>query len=145
MSTEYDEEYDDLTVSELPKRLRAKIKELQKENDELNARFEEINTENRKRTMSEALEAKGYNPKIAAFIPSEVDSQEGLHEWLEEYGDVFGGQQAAAAAEPQNAAAVRQMDAAESGAPSNTPVPADIMTQIDNAENEEELMRILGQ
>ena len=144
MSTEYDE-YDDLDASELPKKLRAKIKELQKENDELNARFNEINAENRKRTLSEALGAKGYNPKIAAFIPAEVESQEGLHEWLEEYGDVFGGQQAAAAVEPQNAAAVRQMDAAESGAPSNTPVPADIMSQIDNAENMEELMRVLGQ
>ena len=32
MSTEYDE-YDDLDASELPKKLRAKIKELQKEMD----------------------------------------------------------------------------------------------------------------
>lgn len=140
MSTEYDE-FDDVD-SELPKKLRAKIKELQKENEDLNQRFESLNKETRKRTLTEALESRGLNPKIAAFVPSDVEG-EALDEWLGEYGDVFGGQQAAGAVEPQEAAAVRQMDAAESGAPSNAPSPQDILESIQNAENMDELMGIL--
>jgi hypothetical protein len=37
------------------------------------------------------LQAKGLNPKIAAFIPQDIDtSEEAINNWVNEYGDVFG-------------------------------------------------------
>jgi hypothetical protein len=72
------------SISEVRKAKRAdekRIKELEKE-------LSGFRTDARKRTLSEAIKDKGLNPKIAAFVPSDVDVA-GIEEWLTEYGDVF--------------------------------------------------------
>lgn len=141
VSTEYDALFDESNDSaDLPKKLRAKIKELQKERDDLAEKFAVIEAEKRKQSLGESIAARGLNPKIAAFVPADIDT-EGLDSWLAEYGDVFGGptQQQADPAAPR----IDRMAAAEQGAVAGP--PADIMSRIDSAENMDELMAVLGQ
>jgi len=129
--------------AELPKKLRAKIKELQKERDELAEKFSAFEEKERKTSLQGALEGMGYNPKIASFIPKEVTEQEQLHEWLNEFGDVFGGGgQTAAAPNPQQAEINRMNAVQQQGTQA---APADIMARIDQAQNMDELMSALGQ
>jgi len=139
VSTEYDALFDeDNDSADLPKKLRAKIKELQKERDELAGRFAEIEAERRKQSLGESIAQRGLNPKIAAFVPADVEG-EALDEWLNEYADVFGGQQTQQQVDPA-AAEINRMNAVQAGAA--TP-QSDIMAQIDAAESEEELMALL--
>lgn len=44
----------------------------------------------REKTVAELLQAKGVNPKVAKFVPPEVEGEESLTDWLSEFGDVFG-------------------------------------------------------
>ena len=142
--SEYDALFDEENDSaDLPKKLRAKIKELQKERDELADKFAEFEKKERTENLASTLESKGYNPKIAAFVPEDASTPEALDEWLNEFGDVFGGQPQAQQAPPAQAAEINRMAAAEQGA--TMAPPADIMARIDNAESMEELMSVLGQ
>jgi len=139
VSTEYDALFDeDNDSADLPKKLRAKIKELQKERDELAGRFAEIEAERRKQSLGESIAQRGLNPKIAAFVPADVEG-EALDEWLNEYADVFGGQPTQQQVDPA-AAEINRMNAVQAGAA--TP-QSDIMAQIDAAESEEELLALL--
>lgn len=141
VSSEYDALFDeDNDSADLPKKLRAKIKELQKVNDDLSKQVAEVAAERRKQSLGENLAQRGLNPKIASFIPADVEG-EALDQWLNDYADVFGGptqQQADPAA-----AQINRMNAAEMGAPQG--VPADVMSRIDQAENMDELMAALRQ
>ena len=143
--SEYDALFDEENDSaDLPKKLRAKIKELQKERDEYAEKFAAYEKKERTASLQTTLHSKGFNPKIAAFVPEEATATpEALDEWLNEFGDVFGGQPQAQQAQPAQAAEINRMAAAEMGA-SQAP-PADIMTRIDSAENMDELMAVLGQ
>lgn len=129
--------------ADLPKKLRAKIKELQKERDEYAEKFAAFEKKERTASLQSALQGKGFNPKIAAFIPEDVKEPEALDEWLNEFGEIFsGGGQTAAAPNPQQAE-INRMNAVQSQG-TQAP-PADIMARIDQAENMDELMAALGQ
>ena len=141
--SEYDALFDeDNDSADLPKKLRAKIKELQKERDEYAEKFAAFEEKERQGSLASALQSKGFNPKIAAFVPKDATTPEALDEWLNEFGDVFGGQPQAQQAQPAQAAEANRMAIAEQGA-SQAP-PADIMARIEGAENMDELMAALG-
>ena len=66
------------------------------------------------RTCSRRCRLEGLNPKIAAFVPKDIED-EGLDAWLEEYGDVFGGQpQTTGQADPRSAE-INRMNAVDQG------------------------------
>lgn len=137
---------DDETPGDLPKVLRKKIKELQKQVTDLNEENVSLKGVERKRSLTENITSMGLNPKIAALVPANLTEDE-IGEWLTEYGDVFG-QPAGAPSQPviarnaEDAAAIRQMAIAEQGgSPSGG---QDLLTQINNAENMEDIMRALG-
>lgn len=44
----------------------------------------------RERTVSDVLQAKGVNPKVAKFIPSDVEGADAIGTWLTENADIFG-------------------------------------------------------
>ena len=138
---------DDEDSSDLPKVLRKKIKELQKQVIDLNDENVSLKGVERKRTLTENITAMGLNPKIAALVPANL-SEEGIEEWLTEYGDVFGQPAASTNGEPviarnaEDAAAIRQMSLAEQGGSSAG--GQDLLTQINSAENMEDIMRALG-
>lgn len=90
---EYTDEDDDIMdnndggITQLRKVNRA----LEKRAKELEKELMGIKTQTRQRTIKDVLQARGANPKIAAFIPADIEpSEDAVSAWLTEYGDVFG-------------------------------------------------------
>ena len=143
-------EDEDTIDGDLPKKLRAKIKELSSRLGELEQENNSLKTEKRSQTLTETLQTRGLNPKIAKFIPDDLDD-DGITSWIEENAEVFGigqdaqqAQQAVVARDAEQAAAIRQMAAAEKGT-AGTPGMESIMSGIENAQSMEELMAALQQ
>jgi hypothetical protein len=88
---EYDDE-DDFTEEggDVVKQLRKVNRTLEKRLKELEAEANGLKIQTRQRTVKDVLTAKGINPKIAAFIPQDIEGEEAISGWLNEYGDVFG-------------------------------------------------------
>ena len=130
---DYDDD-DDVNDSELPKKLRAVIKDLKKENADLQERYASLQKETRTRSVQEQISARGLNPKVAALIPQDAD----VDEWLNEFGDVLGFAQPESDPEQDaRAAETRRMAQAEQG---STPAQGDVLAAIEAAENMDELM-----
>jgi hypothetical protein len=99
----------------------------------------------REATISQVLAEKGVNPKVAKFIPADIEmSSDSISNWLTDNGELFG----VAAPTQQNAvdvndmAALRQIDAVTSGAISPDDV-SDAFSIMNNAESAEELLNYL--
>jgi len=75
-----------------PKRngLREQLEAVLAEKKALEAEIGALKGQVRERTVSEVLTAKGVNPKVAKFIPTEVEGTEAIESWLVENADVFG-------------------------------------------------------
>jgi hypothetical protein len=87
---EYDEDDFEDDSNDIPQ-LRKANKQKDKQLKEIQAELAELRKEKRERTIKETLSSRGVNPKIAAFIPQDIDlTEESLSNWLNEYGDVFG-------------------------------------------------------
>jgi hypothetical protein len=88
---EDDEEDFELDSNDAFSQLRKANKQKEKQLKEIQAELSELRKEKRDRTIKETLTSRGVNPKIAAFIPQDIDlTEESLSTWLSEYGDVFG-------------------------------------------------------
>lgn len=152
MATNYDED-DDIDFEDGPQDV---VKQLRKVNRTLEKRLKELEQEantakaqNRQRTVKDVLTSKGVNPKIAVFIPQDLDAtEEAVNNWLNEYGDVFGiktdGEQDSAPANvnPALAAQKRINDVV-----SSSQAPAfdeDVAAKIANAKSAQELSAIMG-
>ena len=146
---DYDDDDFDSDSGDLVKQLRKANKQKEKELADLKAQFESISKANRERAIKDALASRGVNPKIASFIPQDIDpTEESVSKWLTDYADVFGVETQAAPATPnidpaQAAAYQRMTNTVESG---NTPeLEADIMRRLMNAGSKEELDDIIRQ
>ena len=143
----YDYEDDDSDLNDLGndlvKQLRKTNKQKEKELADLKAQFESLSKAQRERTIKDALERRGVNQKIAAFIPQDIDpTEESVSKWLEDYADVFGYEsnqtQATPNVNPADAAAYKRMtNTVEAGV---SPEHNDnIMQKLMNANSREEL------
>ena len=139
-----DFEYED---SDLPKKLRAQIKQLSKERDEANSKVAQYESVERKRSIAVVLETRGINPKVAAFIPQDIEaSEEAVAAWISEYGDIFSpSAPKAIQQEPQapapEADPFRRMAAVEQVA--QPPVSMDDLSQV-SAMDGRELWQAIG-
>jgi hypothetical protein len=120
---------------------RAKDKQLK----ELQSELEALRKFQREATISQVLSEKGVNPKVAKFIPSDIEmSSDSIGNWLTDNGELFG----VAAPVQQSAdhsedyAALRQIDAVTSGAISPDDVN-DAFNIMNNASSAEELLNFL--
>lgn len=151
MATNYDED-DDFDFEDGPQDV---VKQLRKVNRTLEKRLKELEQEantakaqNRQRTVKDVLTAKGINPKVAAFIPQDIEiSEEAVTNWLNEYGDVFGVNQESKegnsqAQDPALQAQKRINDVVSTGTPPG--VDEDSMAKILNATSAAELSALLG-
>lgn len=89
----YEDDEDDfeLDSNDAFSQLRKANKQKDKQLKEIQSELAELRKEKRDRTIKETLTSRGVNPKIAAFIPQDIDlTEESLSNWLNEYGDVFG-------------------------------------------------------
>ena len=130
------------TSNDLVKQLRKASKQKDKELNELRSQFESLSKGQRDRSIKDALASRGINPKIASFIPQDIDpTEESVSKWLEDYADVFGievSQTQTPNVNPADAAAYKRMtNSADSGAsPEHN---GDIMQKLMNANSKEEL------
>lgn len=77
---------------QLPSGLRRYINKLEKEHKSLTEEKATLQRTTRTQTIKDVLAAKGIDPRVAAFIPSDVDpSQDAVERWVDEYGDLFAG------------------------------------------------------
>lgn len=149
---EYDWVDDDLyeepsSSTALVRKLRRELNAAKKTLKEKDAALSSLQSEVRTRTIKDVLASNGANPKIAAFVPADIEpSEQAVSSWLNEYGDVFGFTPEKDADQPASsvdAGAVGRMSAVEeSGIP--TEVAADIEARILSASSREELQALLG-
>jgi hypothetical protein len=150
-NNEYDDEFDDFgdEGTDVVKQLRKVNRTLEKRAKELEQELKGLQSQTRQRTVKDVLQAKGINPKIAAFIPQDIDtSEEAINGWLNEYGDVFGSTQNANSEQASNnnsldvSANARINQVVSTGQVPE--VDSDAMAKILAAGNADELNRILG-
>lgn len=150
---DYEDEDDDITTdsgssNDLVKQLRKAAKQKDKELAELRDKFDGLSKAQRERSIKDALERRGVNQKISAFIPQDIDpTEESVSKWLEDYADVFGidlGQNQTANVDPADIAAYKKMTGtADAGLSPER--GADVMSRLMNANSKEELDQIIAQ
>jgi hypothetical protein len=154
MATNYDED-DDFLDEDQPqdvvRQLRKVNKTLEKRLKELEVETNTYKSQTRQRTVKDVLASKGINPKVAAFIPQDIEiTEEAVSKWLDEYGDVFGVKTEEASKESNSAsnfnpalqAQKRINDVVSSGeAPG---FEEDMASKILNAKSADELNAIMG-
>lgn len=135
----------DDVLKKLRRAERAKDKQLK----EALAELETLRKVQRESLVTKVLSERGVNPKVAAFIPQDIElNGESINSWLEQYGEVFGvavqESSTAQAIDPSDMVALQQMNAATSGAfvPEGT---LDIVSAINNAQSEEEILALFSQ
>ena len=144
---EDDDDFTEDSSNDLVKQLRKASKQKDKELNELRSQFESLSKGQRDRSIKDALASRGINPKIASFIPQDIDpTEESVSKWLEDYADVFGietGQtQATPNVNPADAASYKRMtNTADSG--SSPEHNADIMQRLLNTNSREELDEVI--
>jgi hypothetical protein len=145
-----EEEDDDFTPSfdsdtDLVRKLRKDLKQAQKRNKELEGSLGELSKSQRERIIKDAFASKGVNPKIASFIPQDIDaSEEAIVAWLDDYADVFGIKtEEKQAVSQQDIASMQRMNNALTGA--EAPAASDdLANRIANASSEDEILSILS-
>lgn len=146
MANQYDDDdFDDEAVDNGPANLRRALKKAEKERNALQEQLDSVKSNLRQRSVKDVLETKGVNPKIAAFIPSDLDAPEQIAAWLDEYSDVFGFAQAQSeiVETTENDAAIQRIESSTNSAV--TPArDADLFNKIASASTKEELAQLMG-
>jgi hypothetical protein len=127
------------------KKLRRAERSQSKRIKELESELTSLRKTTRDTSVKSILESKGISPKIAAFIPQDIDVESSdFDSWLEDYADVFGvpSANAGTAVDPADLAALRQIDAVTSGAVSPDRAE-DALLRINQAQTEEELLNLI--
>lgn len=143
----YDDEEDDDTTTDVVGQLRKVNRALEKRAKELEQELSGLKTQTRQRTVKDVLQAKGLNPKIAAFIPQDIDSsEEEIVKWVNEYGDVFGiqtpSEEKPAEKSPEVKAQARINNLVSTG--SAPDIDEDAFAKIAGAKTREDLDALLG-
>lgn len=141
---DYEDSIDEFD-GDLPKKLRKQLESALKTIKEQEKQIAELAAVRHEQTVGQMLAEYGINPKIAAFIPDDVETEDDLAAWLYEYGDVFGIEPADESADPEYqgyADDAQLMQDIESGG-IDPEVGLDLQSQIDGASSPEELLALL--
>jgi len=141
---EYDfEDEDNGSGTDLVKKLRKQIDALQKQVKERDEILAEYTTLSHEASVGEILESFGLNPRIAQFIPDDVEADEdAVAQWLNEYGDAFGIEAVEEGNQSPDAQAFEQMSEFDDGT-IDPFVGQDLASRIANAGSPEELSNLL--
>jgi hypothetical protein len=146
-----DEDEDEETTNvyesdtDLVKKLRKALKVEQRKNKELETSYSEITKAQKERILKDVLSSKGVSPKIAQFIPADIEaSEDAISAWLDNNGDVFGYTPSEKSkVNQEDISSMKKMDAVLTGA--ETPIASDdMLNRIANAESEDEIISILS-
>ena len=141
---EYDFEDEDAgSGTDLVKKLRKEIDRLSKQIKEQDEILEEITAYSHEASVGEILESFGLNPRIAAFIPEDIEADEdAVAEWLNEYGDAFGIEAVEEGEESPDAQSYERMSDFDNG-DIDPYVGQDLASRIANASSPDELSALL--
>jgi hypothetical protein len=145
-----DENDDDVTIAsfdsdtDLVKKLRKALKVEQKRNKDLESSLGELTKSQRERVLKDVFASRGVNPKVATFIPNDLDaSEEAISGWLEQNADVFGIQlQPKKEIDSKDVASLRQMDNVTTGALSPDKAE-DLGIKIQSAQSADEILNLI--
>lgn len=139
------EDEGDYSGTDLVKKLRKQIDSLTKQVKERDQILEEYQTYSHEAAIGEVLESFGLSPKIAAFIPSDVEAdEEAVAEWLNEYGDAFGisaVEEGSMEVDPDAQVYEQMSDFEDSGF--DPQIGLDIHSRIQSTDNAEDLLKVL--
>ena len=147
---EWDDDDEDViqsqqSESDLLKQLRKELKIKSKVLSEMEGQLSSIKTEQRQNVIKSVLESKGVSPKIAKFIPADIEaSPEAVDNWIADNADVFGLTVQTPAEVQPDLAALRQIDAVTANAQSPAGLD-DIYLRLQNAESAEEITNMIFQ
>jgi hypothetical protein len=143
------EDYDDApsrgSSDDVLKKVRRAERAKDKQLKELQSELEALRKFQREATISQVLAEKGVNPKVAKFIPADIEmSSDSISNWLTDNGELFGvaAPTQQSAVDVNDMAALRQIDAVTSGAISPDDVN-DAFNIMNNASSAEELLNFL--
>lgn len=141
---EDDEDTQDLSESSLIKNLRKQLKAEQKRAKELESSLGELTKAQKERILKEVLTSRGVNPKIAQYVPSDVEaSPDAINSWLDNNADVFGVKVDEKPSVPQqDIDALQKMDSALTGAEATS--SDSVEARIAAATSEDEILSILA-
>ena len=127
---------------DLVTQLRRATKKKDKQLKELMEELSSIKSAQRANSIKSVLAEKNLNPKIANFIPSDLDaSPEAIDNWIAENAEVFGLKVEKQQVAP-DVATLRQIDAVAANA--QTPVGIDdLFLRIDQAQSAEEIEQMI--
>jgi hypothetical protein len=127
------------------KKVRRAERSKDKQLKEALAELDTLRKFQRESTISQVLNEKGVNPKVAKFIPGDIElSSDSISQWLNDNGDLFGfaTQAKESPVSLEDLGALRQMDMVASGALT----PDDVnnaFSMVNNAQSAEELLNYL--
>jgi len=140
-----EEETQSRSSDDVLKKVRRAERSKDKQLKELQSELEALRKFQRETTISQVLSEKGVNPKVAKFIPADIEmSSDSISNWLTDNGELFGVTSPVkqSAVDVNDIAALRQMDAVTSGAISPDDVN-DAFNIMNNAGSAEELLNFL--
>jgi hypothetical protein len=147
---EWDDDDEDViqsqqSESDLLKQLRKELKIKSKVLSEMEGQLSSIKTEQRQSVIKSVLESKGVSPKIAKFIPADIEaSSEAVDNWIADNADVFGLTVQTPADVQPDLAALRQIDAVTANAQSPAGIE-DLYLRLQNAESADEITNMIFQ
>jgi len=127
------------------KKVRRAERSKDKQLKEALAELDTLRKFQRESTISQVLNEKGVNPKVAKFIPGDIElSSDSISQWLNDNGDLFGfaTQAKESPVSLEDLGALRQMDLVASGALTPDDVN-DAFSMVNNAQSAEELLNYL--
>lgn len=139
--TNFGQEEDSPLVRQLRKQLKAEKKRAK----ELESNLTNLTAAQKERILKDVLTSRGLNPKIAQYVPSDVEtSPDAINAWLDSNGDVFGIKTSDKPSIPEgDIAALQKMDKTITGAESSSSSDSMEM-RLANATSEEEILSILS-
>jgi hypothetical protein len=143
-----DEDDVDMTTfdsdTDLVKKLRKALKVEQKRNKELESSLGELTKSQKERVLKDVFTSRGVNPKVAAFVPNDLDaSEEAISTWLEQNAEVFGIQlQPKKEIDSKDVASLRQMDNVTTGALSPDKAE-DMSIKIQSAQSADDILNLI--
>jgi hypothetical protein len=147
---EWDDDDEDViqsqqSESDLLKQLRKELKIKSKVLSEMEGQLSSIKTEQRQNVIKSVLESKGVSPKIAKFIPADIEaSPEAVDNWIADNADVFGLTVQTPTDVQPDLAALRQIDAVTANAQSPAGID-DLYLRLQNAESADEITSMIFQ
>lgn len=131
--------------SPLVRQLRKQLKAEKRRAKEIETKYQDLTVAQKERILKDVLESRGLNPKIAQYVPSDIETTpDAVNAWLDSNGDVFG---VKASDKPSisegDIAALQKMDKTITGAESSSSSDSMEM-RLANATSEEEILSILS-